>query len=153
MIIVDFCWLMLIVVYCLHLCDFAYIVLHNLWLLWKYFYSLAPMFMASGVLEFVVSNSKGNSQWENIYFVEFVFSWLKWTTKSAKIRTSWLIMISQYMARIMDYYVYNQWGPHNHLMSEWVSEWVIVAYSAVFQVYHGKNKFFFNEMMMRTALN
>ena len=62
---------MLIVVYCLHLCDFAYIVFHNLWLLWKYFYSLAPIFMASGVLEFAVSNSNGNSQWE-----KHIFRWI-----------------------------------------------------------------------------
>ena len=31
-----------------------------------------------------------------LYFVGFLFSWFKWTTKSAKIRTPRLIMISQY---------------------------------------------------------
>ena len=41
------------------------------------------------------SNITGNNQWENFYFVEFLFSWFKWTTKSAKIRTPPLIMISQ----------------------------------------------------------
>jgi hypothetical protein len=32
-----------------------------------------------------------------LYFVEFLFSWLKWTTKSAKIWTPWLIKILQYL--------------------------------------------------------
>jgi len=30
-----------------------------------------------------------------LYFVRFLFSWFKWTTKSAKTRNPWLIMISQ----------------------------------------------------------
>jgi hypothetical protein len=34
-------------------------------------------------------------------------------------------------------------------MSEWVSEWLLYkANSAIFQLYHGKNKLIFTEMMM-----
>ena len=34
-----------------------------------------------------------------------------------------------------------------------VSEWLLFnAYSAIFQLYHGKNKLIFNEMMMNPAL-
>jgi hypothetical protein len=37
---------------------------------------------------------------------------------------------------------------------QWVSEWLLFnANSAIFQLYHGKNKLIFNEMMMRPALN
>ena len=32
-----------------------------------------------------------------LYFVWFLFSWFKWTTKSVKIRTTRIILISQYM--------------------------------------------------------
>jgi hypothetical protein len=32
-----------------------------------------------------------------LYFVGFLFSWFKWTTKSAEIGTPRLIMISQYI--------------------------------------------------------
>jgi hypothetical protein len=66
------------------------------YILWKYFYSLTPIFVLSTkcinpwVLEFMVSNTKGNSQWENC------ISWFKWTTKSTEIRTPQVIMISQY---------------------------------------------------------
>ena len=35
----------------------------------------------------------------------------------------------------------------------WVSEWLLFnANSAIFQLYHDKNKLIFNEMMMRSAL-
>jgi hypothetical protein len=69
---------------------------------WKYFYSLAPIFLVSTkcidpwVLELVVSNITGKSMGK-LYFVWFLFSWFKWTTKSVKIRTTRIIMISQYM--------------------------------------------------------
>jgi len=52
---------------------------------------LAPIFVISTkcidprVLEFVVSNITGNNQWENWISLDFLFSWCKWTTKSAKI--------------------------------------------------------------------
>jgi hypothetical protein len=37
-------------------------------------------------------------------------------------------------------------------VSEWVSEWVLFyANSAIFQLYHGENKLFFNEMMMHCS--
>jgi hypothetical protein len=44
-------------------------------------------------------------------------------------------------------------GAHNKLdwfwVSEWVSEWLLFnANSAIVQLYHGKNKVIFNEMMM-----
>jgi hypothetical protein len=36
----------------------------------------------------------------------------------------------------------------------WVSEWLLFnAYSAIFQLYHGKNKLIFNEMMVRFVLD
>jgi len=39
------------------------------------------------------------------------------------------------------------------LQKEWGSEWLLFnANSAIFQLYHGENKFIFNEMMMRSAL-
>ena len=38
-------------------------------------------------------------------------------------------------------------------ISEWVNEWLLFnANSAIFQLYHGENKFIFNEMMKRSAL-
>jgi hypothetical protein len=37
-------------------------------------------------------------------------------------------------------------------VSEWVSEWVFNANLVLVQLYHGKNKLIFNEMMMRSAL-
>ena len=37
--------------------------------------------------------------------------------------------------------------------SEWESEWLLFnANSVIFQLYHGENKFIFNETMMRSAL-
>ena len=63
---------------------------------WKYLYSLAQIFMVSTkwsdplVLEFVVSNTASNSQWENGIL------WFMWTTKYTKIRPPRCIMISQY---------------------------------------------------------
>ena len=33
------------------------------------------------------------------------------------------------------------------------NSWIHGVYSAIFQLYHGENKFIFNEMMMRSALN
>ena len=59
-----------------------------------YFYSLAPIFVVSTkcidpwVLEIVVSNTTENNQWQTLYFVGFLFSWFKWTTKSLNIRTT-----------------------------------------------------------------
>ena len=39
------------------------------------------------------------------------------------------------------------------LNGEWVSGWLLFsANSAIFQLYHGENKLFFNEMMVRSAL-
>jgi hypothetical protein len=36
----------------------------------------------------------------------------------------------------------------------WVSEWLLFnANSAIFQLYHDKNKLIFNEMMMKSDLN
>jgi len=36
---------------------------------------------------------------------------------------------------------------------EWVIEWLLFnANSAIFQLYHGEDKFIFNEMMMRSTL-
>jgi len=57
------------------------------------------------VLEFVVSNTTGNNQWEKLYFVGFLFSWFKWTTKTAKIRNPRFIMISQYVV-LTDLFIY-----------------------------------------------
>jgi hypothetical protein len=37
-------------------------------------------------------------------------------------------------------------------VSEWVSDCCLNAKSAIVQLYHGKNKLIFNEMMMRMAL-
>ena len=37
-------------------------------------------------------------------------------------------------------------------VSEWVSDCCLNAKSAIVQLYHGKNKLIFNEMMMRLAL-
>ena len=48
------------------------------------------------VLEFVVSNTTGNNQWDNCISLDFNFLWFKWTTKWPKIRLQRLIMISQY---------------------------------------------------------
>jgi len=45
----------------------------------KYFYSLTPIFVVSTkcidprVLEFVVSNTTGNNQWENCISLDFYF--------------------------------------------------------------------------------
>jgi len=72
-------------------------------ILWKYFYSLAPIFVVSikcidpWVLKLVVSNITGNSQWDNCISLDFNFRSFKWTTKSTKIRTPRLIMYSQYI--------------------------------------------------------
>jgi len=37
-----------------------------------------------------------------LYFVGFCFSWFKWTTKYTKMRTSRLIMISQYLIQYLN---------------------------------------------------
>jgi hypothetical protein len=48
-------------------------------LLWKYLYSLAPIFVVSAkyidpwVFEFVLSNSTDNNQWENCISLHFLF--------------------------------------------------------------------------------
>ena len=71
-------------------------------MLWKYLYSLAQIFMVSTkyidpwILELIVSNITGKKRWGKLYFVVFLFSWFKWTTKSAKIKTPPLIIITQY---------------------------------------------------------
>ena len=64
------------------------------------------------VLEFVVSNTTGNNQWEKLYFVGFLFSWFKWTTKSAKIRKPRFIMISQYvvLTDLLIYFIPNSFS-------------------------------------------
>ena len=48
------------------------------------------------VLEFLVPNNYRQQLMEKLYFLRFLFLWFKWTTKSTKIRTPRLIMISQY---------------------------------------------------------
>jgi hypothetical protein len=51
----------------------------NIYILWKCFYSLAPIFVVSTkcidpwVLEFMVSNTTGNNQWENCISFDFNF--------------------------------------------------------------------------------
>jgi hypothetical protein len=68
------------------------------------FIQFAPIFVVSTkcidpwVLECVFSNIIGDHQMRKLYFVGFLFSWFKWTTKSAKIRTTRLIMILQYIS-------------------------------------------------------
>jgi len=52
------------------------------------------------VLEFVVSNITENNQWENCISLDF-YLWLKWTTKLAKISTQRLIMILQYISKLV----------------------------------------------------
>ena len=78
-------------------------------------FSYCDFFFTVNVLLFVGTNIRGfyNMYWpmgswiqgfkhymqqsiRKFYFVGFLFSWFKWTRKSAKIRTSRLIMISQY---------------------------------------------------------
>jgi len=68
--------------------------------MWKYFCSLAPVFVISTkcsdpwVLEFVVSSTIGNSLWEHCISLDLnVFSFERTTksTKSTKIRTARLI--------------------------------------------------------------
>jgi hypothetical protein len=47
-----------------------------------------------------------------------------------------------------------QYSKNKGWVSEWVSEWVtFYENTAIFQLYHGKNKLIFNEMMMRSALH
>jgi hypothetical protein len=51
----------------------------NIYILWKCFYSLAPIFVVfykcidPWVLEFVVSNTTDNNQWENCILFDFNF--------------------------------------------------------------------------------
>jgi hypothetical protein len=40
---------------------------------------------------------------KKLYFVGFLFPWFKWTMKSTKIRTPWLIIISQYITVRISY--------------------------------------------------
>jgi hypothetical protein len=66
-------------------------------------FSLVPIFLISTkcidswLLEFVVSIITCNNQWENCISLEFDFCGFKWTTKSAKLRTPRLIMMSHYI--------------------------------------------------------
>ena len=74
----------------------------------QYFYSLAPVFvvsikmhqsMGSWFRDFKHYRQKSMGK---LYFVGFLFSWFKWTTKSAKIITPQLTMISLYMSLVFD---------------------------------------------------
>ena len=62
----------------------------SLTILWKYFYSFTPIFVVStksidpSVLKFVVPNTRQQSM-RKLYFIGFLFSWFKWTTKSTVI--------------------------------------------------------------------
>jgi hypothetical protein len=76
-----------------------------------YFSLLLSIFVVSAkcidpwVLEFVVSNSTRQQSMRKLYFVGFQCSWFKWTTKSTKIRTLRLIMISQYIKDMDDWLI------------------------------------------------
>jgi hypothetical protein len=69
--------------------------------LWKYFYSLAPIFVVSTkcidpwVLSFVVSNITDNNEWGNCIPLDFYFRGLNGPRNQQKIGTPWLLMISQ----------------------------------------------------------
>jgi len=95
-------------------CDF-YIFVDHLPTLPSYFIGNDSRLSTVKVLLFVGTNFRGSCKmhwsmgsWihgfehykqqsmKKLYFVEFLFSWFKWTTKSTKIRTPRLIMISQY---------------------------------------------------------
>jgi len=60
-------------------------------LLWKYFYSLLPVFVVSTkcigpwVLEFVVSNTTGNNQWEICISLDFNFRCLSESRSPRKL--------------------------------------------------------------------
>jgi hypothetical protein len=80
-------------------CHSYVIVMYNV--LWNYFYSLAltwflqnAVSLGSWILGFKHYRQQAMGK---LYFLGFEFSWFKWTTKSMKIRTPWLIMISQYI--------------------------------------------------------
>jgi hypothetical protein len=45
--------------------------------------------------------------------------------------------------------IITHWNPSKYKVSEWL---LFNANSAIFQLYHGENKLFFNEMMMRSTL-
>jgi len=53
--------------------------LKTFYILWKYFYSLAPIFVVftkcidPWVLEFIVSNTTGNNKWGNCISLDFYF--------------------------------------------------------------------------------
>ena len=60
-------------------------------LLWKYFYSLASIFVVSTkcidpwVLELLISNTRGNNKWEKCISLDFNFRGLSETRKSQKL--------------------------------------------------------------------
>lgn len=88
--------------YCVPLSKWGYICLYIIVpvFLGKYFYSLTPIFVVSTKRNdtwVLASSITGNNQWDNCISLDFLFSWLNWTMKSAKMRTSRLIMIGQYM--------------------------------------------------------
>ena len=69
-------------------------------ILWKYFYSLSPIFVLSTkcidpwILEFVISNTTGNNQWESCILLDFNFRSLSEPRNPRKIWTPRLIMTS-----------------------------------------------------------
>jgi hypothetical protein len=64
------------------------------------------------------------------------------------------VPVKRYMLHIL-FYIKKNWTTADtfYVFCVWVSEWLLFnANSAIFQLYHGKNKLIFNEMMMRSTL-
>jgi hypothetical protein len=107
------------------LCFIIYGYCESIFIRWNQFSWL--LWFLNSLFQTVMATVNG----KNIYFVEFLFSWLKWTTKSAKIRTSWLLMISQYMAPYTGLVrLQSVRSTHNHLMSEWVTNYCLLSSSS-----------------------
>ena len=82
-------------------------------------------------------------------FVFFVFNTLRWE----------IVVCFVDIGKIVDHHCLNflfiiyRIPLVTQCIPSWVSEWLLFyAISAIFQLYHGKNKLIFNEMMMRSPL-
>ena len=102
-------------------------------------------------------NLTTSSMYSPIIFDHFinVFTYHIWPLHQC-IHLSYLNTSLMYSPIIYDHFT-NQFDHFINVFTyhiwHWVSEWLLFnANSAIFQLYHGKNKLIFNEMMMKSVL-
>ena len=76
-----------------------------------------------------------------------------WNSYTPLIHNMWSIKNNEDIHSLYKSHHYRVWFQVWTFLKKIVSEWLLFnAYSAVFQLYPGENKWIFNEMMMRSAL-